>query len=135
MAGHAGMITDVAFSPDGGTLATGSVDGTAKLWDMSNGLERLTLTGHNSLVVQIAYGPDGTWLATVIRLVSDEGATFTIIGKVDDIDPWIVSGLTLTVDDNTLIDDDVEMESLRAPLAHAIVIVIPPSRLLQQAAR
>ncbi len=63
---------------------------------------------------------DGDWLATVIRLVSDDDATFTIIGTVDGIDPWIVSGLTLMVDDNTLIDDDIEEGTL--VLAQGIIL-------------
>lgn len=50
---------------------------------------------------------DGTWLATVIRLVSDETLTFTLVGVVDSIDPWVVNGVPLAVDDDTLIDDDI----------------------------
>jgi ferric-dicitrate binding protein FerR (iron transport regulator) len=55
---------------------------------------------------------DGTWLATEIRLLADETLTFTFIGIVDAIDPWIVSSLPLLVNENTLIDDDVAVGSL-----------------------
>jgi mannose-6-phosphate isomerase-like protein (cupin superfamily) len=55
---------------------------------------------------------DGTWLVTVIRLLSDDSVTFTIIGTVNSIEPWIVSGLQLAVDENTLIDDDIEVGTL-----------------------
>jgi mannose-6-phosphate isomerase-like protein (cupin superfamily) len=55
---------------------------------------------------------DGTWLATEIRLLADETLTFTFIGIVDSINPWVVSSVPLLVDENTLIDDDVVVRSL-----------------------
>ena len=41
-----GTVTSVAFSPDGKTLATGSDDGTVRLWDVATGKQIATLTGH-----------------------------------------------------------------------------------------
>lgn len=55
---------------------------------------------------------DGTWLAREIRLLSDDGLTFTFIGTVNSIDPWLVSGIPLAVDENTLIGDDVVVGAL-----------------------
>ena len=39
---HTSNITGVAFSPDGRTLATSSLDGTAKLWYLARGRPRAT---------------------------------------------------------------------------------------------
>jgi eukaryotic-like serine/threonine-protein kinase len=54
----------VAWSPDGKRLATGSRDGTAKVWDAASGQELLTLKGHSNFVISIAWSPDGKRLAT-----------------------------------------------------------------------
>ena len=35
LTGHTGWLTGVAFNPDGGTLASGSVDGTILLWELT----------------------------------------------------------------------------------------------------
>ncbi len=41
--GHVSAITSVAFSHDGSTLASGSLDGTVKLWNTTTFQERLTI--------------------------------------------------------------------------------------------
>ncbi len=52
------MIWSVAFSPDGKTLATGSWDHTAKLWDPDTGSLRATLSGHEQAVRFLVFSPD-----------------------------------------------------------------------------
>jgi len=62
--GHSHHVRLVAFSPDGGMLASGSRDETIKLWDMATGREVRTLTGHTSEVWSVAFSPDGQTLAS-----------------------------------------------------------------------
>jgi WD40 repeat protein len=62
--GHSSSVNSVAYSPDGQTLASGSRDGTIKLWNVKTGNLLQTLTGHSSWVYSVAYSPDGQTLAS-----------------------------------------------------------------------
>ena len=62
--GHSHFITSVAFAPDGATLLTGGIDGTARLWDTATGVEIRRFKGHNDWVQSVAFAPDGATLLT-----------------------------------------------------------------------
>ena len=64
LTGHAGSVLTVACAPDGKTIASGSEDGTVKLWDPATGRERCTLVGHTGGLVAVAISPDGSLLAS-----------------------------------------------------------------------
>jgi len=53
---------------------------------------------------------DGAYLATAIERV-DNGARHAIqfTARVQSIEPWVVGGVTVTVDSKTKIDDDIEL--------------------------
>jgi WD40 repeat protein len=57
-------ISAVAFAADGATLAAGCSDGVIRLWDVSSGELRLTLSGHTDTVRHLAFAPDGRTLAS-----------------------------------------------------------------------
>ena len=57
--GHYYEVTALAYSPDGGTLASASEDWTVKLWDIATRRPRATLRGHTEPVTCVAYSPDG----------------------------------------------------------------------------
>jgi WD40 repeat protein len=60
---HQSSVWSVSFSPDGQYLATGSLDGTARLWDLQ-GNQVAEFSGHQSSVLSVSFSPDGQYLAT-----------------------------------------------------------------------
>jgi WD40 repeat protein len=62
--GHSSEITSVAVAPDGRTVLTGSMDRTARLWDVATGAEVRRFEGHTSGVQSAAFGPDGRTVLT-----------------------------------------------------------------------
>ncbi|NIQ99080.1 MAG: hypothetical protein GTN78_02600, partial [Gemmatimonadales bacterium] len=76
-----GWVNSIAFSPNGGTLASGGLDAKIRLWrlasssagDVGGGRLLNTLEGHSDWVRVVAYSPDGRFLAsggldTAVRL-------------------------------------------------------------------
>jgi WD40 repeat protein len=55
----------MAFSANGTTLAAACSDGIIRLWDVSSGDLRLTLSGHTETVTRLAFAADGRTLASL----------------------------------------------------------------------
>ncbi|HVQ28618.1 MAG TPA: serine/threonine-protein kinase, partial [Vicinamibacteria bacterium] len=62
--GHDAVATSLAFSPDGGLLASGHIDGLARLWDVSRGEEIPVRLRHEAPVSALTFSPDGGTLAS-----------------------------------------------------------------------
>ena len=62
--GHQNRILAIAFSPNGQTLASGSLDRTIKLWNPETTQCRVTLQGHTSWIWDIAFHPNSKILAS-----------------------------------------------------------------------
>ena len=60
---HEGTVAAVTFSSDGTRLATGSDDGTTKIWDVASG-KRLATVGSGPNILHVAFHPVGTLVAT-----------------------------------------------------------------------
>ncbi len=62
--GHTSYVNAVAYSPDGNTVATGSTDKIARLWDTKNSRQIKTFIGHTDCVYTIAFSPNGQFILT-----------------------------------------------------------------------
>ncbi|MEV0028080.1 TIR domain-containing protein [Nocardia sp. NPDC050793] len=65
LAGHEGMITGVAFSPDSRRIVSVATDATLRLWDAATGAgSGVPLTGHTGQIMGVAFSPDSTRIAS-----------------------------------------------------------------------
>ncbi|MDE0635645.1 MAG: WD40 repeat domain-containing protein [Candidatus Poribacteria bacterium] len=73
LTGHTSRVTAIDFPADGSFLASGSFDGTVRLWNIDTGEQTAIFAGHQGSIGNIAVSPDGktvvsggTWDTTII---------------------------------------------------------------------
>lgn len=64
LTGHTSVVLDVAFSPDGTRVVSGSSDGTARVWVPASGEPPVVLRGHTNLVFATSINAAGSRVLT-----------------------------------------------------------------------
>jgi WD40 repeat protein len=68
LAGHEGQgITNLLFSPDGGTLITHGTDKTLRFWNLATGSELFVLGSPDEKILSVALHPDGHMLVMAVE--------------------------------------------------------------------
>jgi len=62
--GHAEEVKSVAFSLDGRWAASGGIDQTARIWDLTTGKEDKILRGHSKQIWAVGFHPNGRQVFT-----------------------------------------------------------------------
>ena len=62
--GHTDRATAVAWSPDGGRIASGSLDKTVQVWGVTNGSHATIYRGHTDGVMAVAWSPDSHFVVS-----------------------------------------------------------------------
>jgi len=123
-ASHSECSTDLAFSPDGKTLAVSQGtdfqphDGAAtRLFDVATGRETATLRGDDALHLAVAYSSDGSTLATASEngeitlwdlTTLEERMTLTWEGANIESSEWspFIESMAFSPDGRTLVSSD-----------------------------
>jgi len=69
----AAFTNHLALSPDGQRVATGGVDGVARIYHPQMGTEIVACQGHTGTIEDVSFSPDGTWLATACGVERGDG--------------------------------------------------------------
>jgi len=113
LTGHLHPLTDVAWSPDGASIATAGTDGSARIFDARTGRQRAALQSASGFVFDVDWSPDSTRIVTGnsdgtarVWLVTDRGPIEVIRLSASETRRG-VSGVAFSPDGTRVITGDV----------------------------
>jgi guanine nucleotide-binding protein subunit beta-2-like 1 protein len=85
--GHTGYINTVTVSPDGSLCASGGKDGTAMLWDLTDGIHLYSLDAQD-IINTLCFSPNRYWLCagTDSGIIIWDLESKQIVAKIDNSD-------------------------------------------------
>ncbi len=76
--GHTAWIMSVCCNPTGGSIASGSWDGSVRVWDVRTGLSTMRLSSPQQYVRVVAFDPTGAMLASAGGYDAGSGGAITV---------------------------------------------------------
>jgi WD40 repeat protein len=115
--GHFGPLIDIAWSPDGTSIATASADGSSRIFDAAGGTQRFALLGHGGAVSSVAWSPEGLRVATagldgsikIWGLIEGDGRELFALSAHDT--QRELAAISFSPDGNRLLSGDVASTS------------------------
>jgi WD40 repeat protein len=132
--GHTKAVYSIAWSPNETLLASGSKDGTVRLWDTASWSAVRTINAHALGVWSVAWSPDGTMLATggtenAVRLwnpqTGEQLATFNTSSSIFSVS-WSPDGNRLAAglsNGNVCVFNVETGETVHALTGHTNIVV------------
>jgi WD40 repeat protein len=63
--GHSVTVNSISLTPEGTHLASGSFDGTVRIWEVATGQQVRVLNGHSGICVKhVEWSPDGKYIVS-----------------------------------------------------------------------
>ncbi len=108
--GHSGMVQAVAMSPNGRFVVTGSMDETAKVWDVAGGQELHSFPGFGMMgPQQVAFSADSQRVIVadrqIVKVFNTESGQ-----EIRTVSPFIIEHLTVSQDGTLLAISGRDME-------------------------